>query len=53
MATFLDIEPSVWNQILENNSLNPVDLRDNRYNQVVHMVHEKFQLSKYVYFHFE
>ena len=27
-----------WNQILTDLKLNPFELRDNRYNQIVHMV---------------
>lgn len=32
------MSPKSWNRVLERNSLNAVDLRDNRYDQVVHLV---------------
>ncbi|XP_050543963.1 TRPL translocation defect protein 14 isoform X1 [Daktulosphaira vitifoliae] len=32
------IASSKWDQILKDNNLNMVDLRDNRYNQIIHMV---------------
>ena len=27
-----------WDKILRTNGLNPIEIRDNRYNQVIHMV---------------
>lgn len=27
-----------WNLIMKKNGLNMIDLRDNRYNQIIHMV---------------
>ena len=33
-----DLSPTEWQRVQENNSWNDVDLRDNRYNLVVHMV---------------
>ena len=32
------ISPEAWQGILSRNKLNTVDLRDNRYNQIIHMV---------------
>lgn len=32
------IDPKMWERILQRNSLNAIDLRDNRYDQVIHMV---------------
>jgi hypothetical protein len=33
-----DIDENSWQEILSKNGLNPVSLRDNRYNQIIHMV---------------
>ena len=35
---FADIDENSWQEILSNNGLNPVLLRDNRYSQIIHMV---------------
>uniref|UniRef100_A0A2P2HW69 TRPL translocation defect protein 14-like n=2 Tax=Hirondellea gigas TaxID=1518452 RepID=A0A2P2HW69_9CRUS len=32
------ISQQAWDRILKENHLNPVELRDNRYNQIIHMV---------------
>ena len=34
----LDLKPGQWDRLKERNSWNDVELRDNRYNQVIHMV---------------
>jgi len=35
---FIDISSDKWDMIMEKNGFNMVDLRDNRYNQIIHMV---------------
>lgn len=35
---FADISQEKWEQMLSANNLNLVDLRDARYNQIIHMV---------------
>ncbi|XP_055328009.1 TRPL translocation defect protein 14-like isoform X2 [Paramacrobiotus metropolitanus] len=32
------LEPAAWEKIMKQNNLNAVDIRDNRYNQVIHLV---------------
>lgn len=34
----IDIPSNKWDLIMKENGLNMVDLRDNRYNQIIHMV---------------
>jgi len=38
ISVYADIEPQLWQRILLRNGFNAVDLRDNRYDQIVHMV---------------
>lgn len=33
-----DISKEKWERLMAGNNWNPVELRDNRYNQIVHMV---------------
>lgn len=35
---FADISKEKWERLMSANNWNPVELRDNRYNQIVHMV---------------
>lgn len=38
-CTFIaDISKEKWERLMSANNWNPVELRDNRYNQIVHMV---------------
>lgn len=38
IKTFADIPRDVWEGILSRNGWNEVDLRDTRYNHIIHMV---------------
>lgn len=38
LVSFSDIDKKDWDDILLRNHLNPIEIRDNRYNQIVHMV---------------
>lgn len=35
---YIDVPSNKWDLIMKENGLNMVDLRDNRYNQIIHMV---------------
>lgn len=34
----LVVSKEVWEQLMKSNGWNPVELRDTRYNQIIHMV---------------
>lgn len=34
----VDLDPNDWEKMKKDNKWNPVQLRDNRYNQIIHMV---------------
>lgn len=38
VASCTDISKEKWERLMAANNWNPVELRDNRYNQIVHMV---------------
>lgn len=38
VVTYVDLRPEQWKKLKEKNNWNEVDLRDSRYNLVVHMV---------------
>ena len=38
LSYFLDIDPCDWDKMKIDNNWNEVQMRDNRYNQVIHMV---------------
>jgi len=39
MFIFFFFSTNFWDLIMKENVLNMVDLRDNRYNQIIHMVY--------------